>query len=67
MKMSRFSLGLMRMDRMRKGYIRGMTHDRGFGSKNCEAFSEEKQTMNWRMLKMELPGSSSKKTKEEMK
>lgn len=67
MKMSRFSLGLMRMDRMRKEYIRGMTHDRCFGSKSCEAFSEAKQTMNCRMLKMELPGSSHKKTKEEMR
>ena len=63
--MLRFSLGVTRMDRIRKEYLRGTVHVRCFGDKAREARlrwfrhiggASEYRPIGRRMLRLELPG-----------
>jgi hypothetical protein len=64
LKMLRFALGVMRMDRIRNEYIRGTAQVGWFGDKAREArlrwighvWRREDGYIARRMLKMELPG-----------
>ncbi|XP_037776687.1 uncharacterized protein LOC119573545 [Penaeus monodon] len=64
MKMLNFSLGVMRMDKVKNEYDRGTMHVRSFGDKAREAKlrwsghikRRDEEFVRNRMLEMELPG-----------
>ena len=61
-KMLRFSLGVMRMDRIRNEYIRGTAHVRCFGEKFTLRWFRHVQRSEYvgrRMMRLELAGRRS--------